>query len=259
MNTKHKAVHAHQTASSRRAAVSLSGFLIVCALLGAVLGGVILLVQRENRTVARLHCHSHLKQVGLAMANYHDVFKSLPLAGTPHDSYKYPYSWRMRALPFFGHGGSDYSEDQPWNSSHNLGAAEHVNQYFRCPSDPGASKPHRSNYVLITGPGTLFPARNRALKFQQITDGLETTILVVEVQRSTIQTNEPRDLTVDEFLLMTQGEATADGMTLLGNHGNGFHVLMADCSVRVFTAPLDQYDWRALITPAGGETVMLPK
>src|SRR5260370_743998 len=81
-------------------------FIVVgCAFAALVVcGGVVialLLPQTSSREPARRsQCKNNLKQIGLALHNYHDVYGSFPPAYFVDASGKPMHSWRVLILPF---------------------------------------------------------------------------------------------------------------------------------------------------------------
>src|SRR5437660_600218 len=65
---------------------------------------------------------------------------------------------------------------------------------FACPSR-SSNPTNLTSYVVITGPGTMFPGA-LSTKFADVTDGLPNTLLVVEVSNVNIPWTAPQDLDV---------------------------------------------------------------
>ncbi len=82
--------------------ITLVELLVVIGICGILLGLLIPAVQRVRDSSFRMRCSNNLKQIGLALCQYHDAYQRLP----PGCSYEnggdpYPYmSWCARILPF---------------------------------------------------------------------------------------------------------------------------------------------------------------
>ena len=76
--------------------------LVVCGVL-VVLVALFLPALRfggAREAARRMQCSNHLKQIALALHNYHDEYKSFPPAYIADESGKRMHSWRVLILPF---------------------------------------------------------------------------------------------------------------------------------------------------------------
>ena len=138
--------------------------------------GLLMLAVRglQEPVPRRAICTNNLKQIGLALHNYHTVYNAFPPAYIADETGKPMHSWRMLILPYLEQQNlyDLYDFSEPWDGPHNIALLGKMPQQFSCPSrDQNATRrPSLTSYVVISGPGTMFPGAT-PVGLDQVTDG----------------------------------------------------------------------------------------
>jgi prepilin-type processing-associated H-X9-DG protein len=204
-------------------------------------------VQAAREAARRAQCVNDLKQIGLALHNYHSTNDTFTPQAIKSKDGKPLLSWRVAILPYIEHQDlyNQFHLDEPWDSPHNKGLIGRMPPTYACPSRSRV-EPGMTTYKAFAGPGTLFDP-TRKVGMRDVTDGTSLTLAVVEGKTPVIWT-KPEDIPFDP-------KANPSLLDAGSTHPGGFNVLMADGSVRFIKNTIAVQVFWALITRAGGEVV----
>jgi hypothetical protein len=212
--------------------------------MGAVSSALLLpAVQKVRGAAARMQDQNNLKQMGLAMHNYHDVHRGLPPAAICDKDGKPLLSWRVAILPYIEQENlyKQFKLDEPWDSEHNKKFIPLMPQVYMVPAAP--TKPGETHYRVFVGGGAMFDVAKGA-RLVDIIDGTSNTIMITQTAES-VPWTKPAEIPYDpQKPLPKLGGYYPEGL---------FHVAWGDGSVRAIRGNIEEGTLRAMITRAGGE------
>jgi prepilin-type processing-associated H-X9-DG protein len=204
-------------------------------------------VQSAREAARRNQCTNNLRQIALAMHNYHDANNAFPKPAITGKDAKPLLSWRVAILPYIEQGDlyNKFKLDEPWDSPHNKVLLKEMPPTYLCPSRSNV-EPFTTNYRVFSGKGALFE-EGQQIGVADVTDGTSNTLMVAEAAQA-VPWTEPDELKFDP-----QGAPSLCGAG--SAHPGGFNASMADGSVRFFKNSIALQVFRALITRNAGEII----
>jgi prepilin-type N-terminal cleavage/methylation domain-containing protein/prepilin-type processing-associated H-X9-DG protein len=105
---------------AQRRGFTLIELLVVIAIIGVLVGLLLPAVQKAREAANRISCQNNLKQIGLAIQNFHDAKKTLPDNKRPASaaSNTVRERWFTQILPYIEQGQlfNNYDETSNWDS-----------------------------------------------------------------------------------------------------------------------------------------------
>lgn len=191
---------------------TLVELLVVIAIIGTLAAIALPAVHGARESSRRARCGNNIKQVALAIHNFHDAHRHVPLSGLESaDGVTPAHSWIIYVTPYLEQQQfyDRYKFDQNWDAAGNQPVIERQLGVLQCPStpdpdrldlgprSPAEAKPATTDYSTIThvdqrladqglaeaaGLGMMPKNADPLAKshFDQVADGLSNTILLIE-------------------------------------------------------------------------------
>ncbi len=220
-------------------------FLVVCGGIGVAL--LLPAVQQAREAARRSQDKNQLKQIGLALHNYHETYNMLPPGGIVREDGTEMMSWTASILPFIDQAPL-YNQINPefaWNSPENQGVFSTRIVSLQNPAIPVPPGEAVSHYA---GNSHIFQ-NNKGWAFSDTTDGTSNTLAVGDVSTGFKPWGDPSNV-------RDPGQGIGNTPEQFGSpYRGGCHFLLMDGSVRFVSENIDRATLQMLATPAGGETV----
>ncbi len=262
----------------QRTAFTLVELLVVLAVIGVLLALLLPAVQAARESARRATCANNLRQIGIALHDYHAACATFPPGCTDRmkkankpDKW---LAWSTWILPFLEQENVYrlYDINLRYDDSQNHEAVSQVLPVYLCPStsrlasdrqgntsrngractDYGGMFGHKLPNVIATNNGVMI--WEQAISLAKIHDGASNTIVVTE--------DSGRGSTWDGE--WANGENIFDQHTrpntnqdneMWSDHPGGVQILLCDGAVRFLRETVDQAVLRALCTRAGRDVV----
>jgi hypothetical protein len=230
----------------------LLGLLVLIALLLPA-------VSAAREAARRCVCTNEMKQLALALHEYHRAYGSFPPAYVADKKGRPMHSWRVLILPFLegDYFYKQYTFTEPWDGPNNKKLLATRPKGFDCPSDASARFPATcTSYVAVVG-GNAGWAGEKSRKLSELTPQSQT-VLLVEVTGANIPWTEPRDLDLDSLRASPQrcvapsSQHVPDSDFFHYSPPAGINVVLADGSVHFLTGELLDSDKLPDLLKAGG-------
>ena len=262
-----------------RRAWTLVELLVSIAIIGALAALLLPAVQATREAARRAQCASNLRQIGIALANYHDAFATFPIGC--RDDRGLQIAWSAPLLAFLEEENvwRAFDPSAAYNSERNRDAAGSVIGVYLCPStvvsdgrygptsgdadgngqwDPGDDLAW-TDYGGMFGVGDpRLPLGNGVMIYDEaipagrISDGLSRTIIVGEdAGRSATQHGTWAD--GQNIFDQTGPVGRTRNNELFSDHPDGAQVLFCDGSVHMLSRSTELKVLFALCTRAAGD------
>lgn len=222
---------------------------ISVATTGVLVGLLLPAVQAARTAARRMSMSNNMKQVMLALHNYHDTFNRLPPAAITDEDGNPLLSWRVAILPFIEEQAlyQKFHLDEPWDSEHNLPLSKELPAVY---GSPNMQTPAGTTVIQAVVGEDIGLRPLKQTGFRDFLDGLSNSIMIMQVDAdAAVVWSKPGDLEID----------MDSPLEHLGNaEMGGFHVGMADGAVKFISKNIDLELFKKMLTRAGAEPIDIP-
>jgi type II secretory pathway pseudopilin PulG len=266
-----------------RRGLTLPELVVVTLIVLVSLCLVIVWLVNKRESARRAQCTLFLHLLGNGLSDYALRHKAFPYGTVPNPALppERRFSWYVEAWPAVGIKDTRLllEADKPWDAPENLSqrllAADDQGQEqpvavvpkFHCPAHryrPSPDRPGLTTYIGLAGLGEDTPlltsndprlgiwGYDRRTPLDQITDGLQVTLLLAETGRDLGPWTAGGPPTV-RGLPMDERPQLGVGNPLGGLHPGGCNAVFADPRVQFIAEDIDPLVLAAMVTIAGGQ------
>ncbi len=210
-------------------------------------------IDKERSLTRKQGPVDEMRQVGIAIHNFHDVNAGLP-PGLDENDQKHRdkngrmyLSWRVHLLPYLDEQElyEQFHLDEPWDSEHNIKLLAKMPNVLRL--DPNL-RPGYSDIIAPYGPRTILGGQH-ALTLRQILDGSSNTMLTVQAAPDhAVPWTKPDDFEFDPN--------DKDALQRFGHPEKSFfYMMLADAWVIRVRRSVNPRDFQYLIDYADGKAI----
>jgi prepilin-type processing-associated H-X9-DG protein len=262
--------------------------LVVIAIIGILVALLLPAIQTSREAARRTQCQNNLKQLGIALQGYHDVYKVFPRGGWTATSAN--ISWTSAILPHLEERAlyDSLNSKVPYTDASNITPGRTVLSVLLCPTSPKASfwkssadlpsssnvEYARTDYGGLDGERALrsptasnSPERGvmileKSISLSSITDGRSRTIQIAEAPEGihslwiSVRNLYDQSAPINTLATYAPQYVFYDyGQEINSYHAGGAFALFADGSVRFLDQNMDNLVLAALCSRNGGEVI----